>query len=110
KEAGLKAVLSGLGADELLGGYPSFKREQHYRRISKMPGLMLRMAGFSPKDTYRKLSFLERKDPVGEYLFYRGYYSPSETSMMLEYSIKEVKDVLNEIQITDSVKDFAPGN
>jgi asparagine synthase (glutamine-hydrolysing) len=110
RKAGLKAVLSGLGADELLGGYPSFRREQRYRQLRRMPGMLLRMAGFSPRDAYRKLSFLERKDPVGEYLFYRGYYSPSETSLMLDCSIREVKQALNEIRLPDSVNTLAPGN
>jgi len=110
RKAGLKAVLSGLGADELLGGYPSFKREQQYRQLSKLPARALRLAGFSPKDAYRKLSFLGRKDPVGEYLFYRGYYSPSETSTLLDCSLKEVKETLQQIKVPSFVADLPAGN
>jgi asparagine synthase (glutamine-hydrolysing) len=36
-EAGLKVVLSGLGGDETLGGYPSFARVPRWSRIVKRP-------------------------------------------------------------------------
>lgn len=36
KEAGLKVMLSGLGADELFGGYPSFRRIPHLLRLSRV--------------------------------------------------------------------------
>lgn len=38
-EAGLKVVLSGLGGDELLGGYPSFQRWPRWRRHAWMSWL-----------------------------------------------------------------------
>ncbi|HRO41217.1 MAG TPA: asparagine synthase (glutamine-hydrolyzing) [Flavipsychrobacter sp.] len=110
RKAGLKAVLSGLGADELLGGYPSFKRERQYRQLSKIPRRALRLAGLSPKDAYRKLSFLGRKDPVGEYLFYRGYYSPKETALMLDCSLKEVNESLSEVKVPSFVANLSAGN
>jgi asparagine synthase (glutamine-hydrolysing) len=43
KEAGLKVVVSGLGGDELLGGYPSFADVPRWRRrygaLARVPGL-----------------------------------------------------------------------
>ncbi len=110
RRAGLKAVLSGLGADELLGGYPSFKRSGRYRQLVRMPAPILQMAGLAPKDAYRKLSFLKRKDPIGEYLFYRGYYSPAETALMLDCSLQQVEDSLASITAPTFVEDLAPGN
>lgn len=110
RKAGLKAVLSGLGGDELFGGYPSFRRHQQYRQLRKLPAFLLRAAGFSPRDAYRKLSFIERRDPVGEYLFYRGYYAPAETARMLERSQQYVERVLEEIQMPPAVSHLSDGN
>jgi asparagine synthase (glutamine-hydrolysing) len=110
RKAGLKAVLSGLGGDELLGGYPSFRRSRYYNKLKNIPGFLLGMAGYAPKDNHRKLSFLERKDPVGEYLFYRGYYTPAETSRLLGCSIAHVKEVLANISVPRSVAALSPGN
>ncbi|RZJ85869.1 MAG: asparagine synthase (glutamine-hydrolyzing), partial [Chryseobacterium sp.] len=42
KTDGLKAVLSGIGADELFGGYPSFKRMKLIRKLKRLPRLLLR--------------------------------------------------------------------
>ncbi|HEY4197454.1 MAG TPA: asparagine synthase (glutamine-hydrolyzing), partial [Mucilaginibacter sp.] len=36
-ENGLKAVLSGIGADELFGGYPSFSRIKHLKKLRRFP-------------------------------------------------------------------------
>src|SRR5205823_13706535 len=37
REAGLKAAISGLGGDELLGGYPSFSRIPRLVRLGLVP-------------------------------------------------------------------------
>ena len=42
KEIGLKAVLSGVGGDELYGGYPSFSRMNKVNMLAKLPGAFLR--------------------------------------------------------------------
>lgn len=110
RKAGLKAVLSGLGADELFGGYPSFKRSSHYNKFRNLPGFFLSCTAYAPKDKYRKLSFLERKDPIGEYLFYRGYYTPIETSNLLGCSAAHVKNVLSADSVSHKISDLDPGN
>ncbi len=40
REAGLKVALSGLGGDELFGGYPSFQQVPRMVRWAKVPGLV----------------------------------------------------------------------
>jgi len=110
KKAGLKAVLSGLGADELLGGYPSFKRERHYQKLKKIPNVLLDLAGLTLHDKYRKLSFLSRRDSVGEYLFYRGYFTPAETSSLLDCSVDYVKETLNKFSMPSSLSTMNAGN
>ena len=110
RKAGLKAVLSGLGADELFGGYPSFKRIKQFGLLNKLPGALLGLAHLDPKDSHRKIAFLKRKDPVGEYLFYRGYFTPQETASLLGASIKEVDEALRVIQVPEFVSQLSDGN
>jgi asparagine synthase (glutamine-hydrolysing) len=39
-EAGIKVALSGLGGDELFGGYPSFRRARQLKRLSAIPAAL----------------------------------------------------------------------
>lgn len=110
KQTGLKAVLSGLGADELMGGYSSFRLSQMVDNSKLIPGFFFQAAEKFPVYKYKKISFLERKDPIGEYLFNRGYFSPQETARMLDIDVSEVEKVLENIRVPDSVEDLRDGN
>ena len=110
KQAGLKAVLSGLGADELLGGYASFNRTGLANRLRKIPSALLHSTSRLSKDKYRKVSFLSRKDAVGEYLFNRGFFSTRETASILGSYHKEVEEVLENIQVPEFVNQLHDGN
>ncbi|RZL32022.1 MAG: asparagine synthase (glutamine-hydrolyzing), partial [Pedobacter sp.] len=44
KENGLKAVLSGIGADEIFGGYPSFKRMGLIKMLKKLPIFIIKLS------------------------------------------------------------------
>lgn len=110
KASGLKAVLSGLGADELLGGYTSFKKSSFVNKSKLFPARLYRIAEMAPKYKYRKLSFLQRKDPVGEYLFNRGYFSRQSTSQLLDVDITEIDKALEKICVPGSVSDLKDGN
>jgi asparagine synthase (glutamine-hydrolysing) len=74
KQQGLKAVLSGVGGDELFGGYPSFKRVPQlskYRKLSRaIPEIGWRL--LPPR--LAKLSALAHAGDLGNYLFLRGLY------------------------------------
>jgi asparagine synthase (glutamine-hydrolysing) len=98
KEYGLKAVLSGLGADELFGGYQSFNRTKAVGYIKWVPDFMFRAAGIFPDDKKKKLRFLGVKNGVGEYLFNRGFFIPSQVAHLLDCTEKEVDEVLIDMQ------------
>lgn len=89
REAGLKVAISGLGGDELLGGYPSFADVPRWRRfgvLAAVPGLG-RLAraviggvapGFS-RSRPKALGLLEYSGTwAGAYLLRRGLFLPHE--------------------------------
>ncbi|SOD18670.1 asparagine synthase (glutamine-hydrolyzing) [Pedobacter xixiisoli] len=95
KENGLKAVLSGIGADELFGGYPSFKRHELIKKLKKLPRFLLKSAKHLPNDKLKRISFLAYKNPIGEYLFLRGFYTPNVVGKLLGISEKQVTKLLS---------------
>lgn len=110
KQYGLKAVLSGLGADELFGGYASFSRSGMVNKLKSIPAALLHATEYLPQDKYKKISFLSRKDAVGNYLFNRGYFSTIETAQVLGTSSKEVSDKLKEIRVPGFVDELCYEN
>lgn len=95
KENGLKAVLSGIGADEIYGGYPSFKRHEMVKKLKQLPKLALKLAKNLPSDKLKRISYLAYDNPIGEYLFLRGFYTPNIISKLLQLTEKQVNDVLS---------------
>jgi asparagine synthase (glutamine-hydrolysing) len=94
RRAGLKAALSGVGGDELLGGYPGFRQlpglVAHMRPFARIPGLGKAMRivsapllklGASPK--YAGL-FEYGGSYGGAYLLRRGLYMPWELPQFLD--------------------------
>jgi asparagine synthase (glutamine-hydrolysing) len=94
RELGLKVALSGLGGDELLGGYPSFRDIPRWVRLLGVPGHLpllgkaARVAaqplvaalGASPKSA----GMLELGGSyAGAYLLRRGLFMPWELDRML---------------------------
>ena len=58
KENGLKAVLSGIGGDELYGGYPSFKRMEKVKLLEKLPRQFLNSGKYTSLKRLRRLGYL----------------------------------------------------
>jgi asparagine synthase (glutamine-hydrolysing) len=106
-EDGLKAVLSGIGADELFGGYPSFNRIKYLRHLRKIPSSLLSAANYFSKDKYRKVSFLTHDHPYADYLLLRGLFVPSDIAKILDADIKQVNEILFS---ESSVPDLGPYN
>lgn len=88
KQAGWTAALSGIGGDELLGGYPSFRDVPRWSRIARLPGSVpglgrgLRMAatrlltGMIPPKSAGMIEYA--RSFAGAWLLRRGLFMPWE--------------------------------
>lgn len=106
KENGLKAVLSGIGADELLGGYPSFKRMRLIKNLKKLPIFLLRLCENLPSEKLRRLYYLSYSNPIGEYLFLRGFFTPNAISKILSIPKSQINILLEGFPIENSLTTF----
>ncbi len=86
-ESGLKSVLSGLGGDELFGGYPSFRRIKYLRYLKAIPAPLLTAIARLSAGKFKRLALLTHKHPLAEYFFLRGLFVPAEIAKIL--NIKE---------------------
>ncbi len=93
-EDGLKAVLSGVGADELFGGYPSFNRIKYLKTLRRFPPISFSAAKYFTSDRFKKISFLTYNHPLADYLLLRGHYTPGDIAEILEIDLNEVEDIL----------------
>ena len=92
-EQGIKVVLSGLGGDELFGGYPSFKTVPRMVRTSRSLNLVgpLRRAGgriieqFGATPRVRRVGSLLRQRPTSAtgYWCMRGIFTPPEADALV---------------------------
>jgi len=99
REAGLKVALSGLGGDELLGGYPSFldvpRWRRRFGRLARLPGagyLARQMISAVAPDLARTrpktLGILEYSGTwAGAYLLRRGLFLPTELAEVMDPEI-----------------------
>ena len=91
---GLKAVLSGIGADELFGGYPSFERIKYIGYLRKMPPFLFNLAKYTPADRYKKIAFLGHQHHLADYLLLRGLFAATDIAKILDTDTKQVNDIL----------------
>lgn len=103
RQAGLKAVLSGLGADELLGGYQSFRRAGWVDKVRALPSFLPNWISRLPIGRLKRIGYLAMKNPVGEYLFYRGIFSMDEIARLLGKSRKEIKQQLEALPVPEGL-------
>ena len=96
KRAGLKAVLSGTGGDEVFCGYPHFHRAGFLSLLPRFSTLVR----FTPHAVYRALSgrwrklvFLGIGGTWGLYLALRGLFTPLEVARLTGDTLAHVEDV-----------------
>lgn len=104
KENGLKSVLSGLGADELFGGYPSFDRIRKIQNLGTLSKELIKAARFLKHTKLKRLYYLSFQSPVGEYLCLRGLYTPDVIAELLGIDVQTVINCLQNIPLNDSIR------
>ena len=109
KENGLKAVLSGIGADELFGGYPSFKRMGWINLLKKLPRFITKKAIHFKNTAVKRTYYLSYRNTIGEYLFLRGLFAPDEIAQLLNCPLNEVDRVLQNANITSAPPHLTEG-
>ncbi len=110
REYGLKAVLSGLGADELFGGYPSFHNQKRLELVRMMPDAVLNAFQYLPDYRMRKLSYAGLNNAASEYLLHRGIFTPLSAAQLLDCNQQEVVNNLEEISCHYHIGDLRNGN
>ena len=104
RKDGLKAVLSGIGSDELFGGYPSFKRIKYIGYLRSLPSVALNTIAAS-NNRFKKLTYLKYKHYLADYLFLRGIFSVEEIADLTGRDAREVAAIL-----FDNVPDIRLGD
>jgi asparagine synthase (glutamine-hydrolysing) len=87
-------VLSGLGADELFGGYPSFQQQSKLEAVKKAPGAVLKGLQHLPYHRLRKLGYAGFKSVAAEYLLYRGIFTPAATASIIDTTQSQIEEQL----------------
>ena len=99
RQRGLKAVLSGIGGDELFGGYPSFNRMGLTSLLHRLPHFFANVGRHSNLKQLNRLSYLNMDGIKGIYLFLRGHFSPLEIAKQVDASEREIWDILNDVPV-----------
>jgi asparagine synthase (glutamine-hydrolysing) len=94
REEGLKAVLSGLGGDELFGGYPSFKRIKYLKYLKLIPKSVLKFVAKASVGPLKRVALLTHKHVIADYLFLRGLFVPADIAKILNVDEGYVSKVL----------------
>jgi asparagine synthase (glutamine-hydrolysing) len=115
REAGLKVALSGLGGDELLAGYPSFRDVPRWASRTWMPARVLGVGFLSRQlteafgllsDKPKARGFLEHAGTYeGAYLLRRGLLLPFELSSVLD--AETIDAGLARLGLMDRIRDAA---
>ena len=102
-DQGMKVVLSGLGGDELFGGYPTFRKVPQILRAACRLGPLRPVIGrfleTSARPQFRRLGSFLRHPPnlPAAYLAYRGVYSQDEACALTESYCGVAEEPMDEV-------------
>ncbi len=105
-----KAVLSGLGGDEVFGGYPSFNRISKAIQLQKMPALFKSIANESSNKILSRMSYLNISGIRGVYLFLRGHFTPNVIARQLGSDENSIWKILEDDPQSIYVEDIHDKN
>lgn len=110
RQCGLKAVLSGLGADELFGGYPSFKRFNQWQYLNYIPKSVSKLFGKSSNTKLAKLSYEQYHPMLSLYLMNRGLYTADTAAAFTGISLKKIEEALQQINVPGNIDYSSPNS
>tara|TARA_B100000963_G_scaffold312764_1_gene290376 strand:+ start:2015 stop:3556 length:1542 start_codon:yes stop_codon:yes gene_type:complete len=87
-DSGLKAVLSGVGGDEIFYGYPSFKRAKKVKALSVLPSYLINLITKNKK--LEKLDYLKVGNDISIYLPLSTVFSPFEIAKILDINVQDI--------------------
>lgn len=100
---GLKAVLSGLGADEIFGGYPSFTRFHRWRWLRFLPKFVSRSAGHFDTNILARLSYDRLHPMLSLYLTNRGLFTLEQAARRTGISLSRLEDAIGRIELPQDI-------
>ncbi|MCK4441381.1 MAG: asparagine synthase (glutamine-hydrolyzing) [Sulfurovaceae bacterium] len=104
KEIGLKAVLSGVGGDEIFYGYPSFSNAKKLNILKSIPSFIINTLKLSHK--YKKLELLKIENDLSFYLPTRAIFTPTEIANILNIDIEIVYKSIIKLWGYANIKDI----
>ena len=119
QQHGTKAVLTGLGGDELFGGYPSFRAVPRLARIGRWSALAgpaaraaVRLAGALAGSRARRLNDLVARPPDLEtaYQVFRGIYTRAEALALTDHYVGGSSAVVDHVDPSATWSDRDPGD
>jgi len=104
KSLGVKVVLSGIGADEVFGGYPSFSKSRKWNHIDRV--IFNAIARLSSNYKHKKMAFASRNDIIGDYLISRAYFSIPEIKAILNDNSNSLNALLDAIMAPSELGNY----